>query len=76
MTSYKQMAQEAEAKLTAKQSEISELYARIEAIEKDILSEIAVTLPTEEARSVLHIFSSRAQNKEELVLLIRALSQL
>ena len=76
MTSYKKIAEECGYKLQESMHEIDVLRSQLEIAQKGLFEELSMHLDNKDAKEVLRIFSSRAQNREELVLLIRALAKL
>jgi hypothetical protein len=76
MTSYKKIAEEAENKLQESLYQIDVLQTRLRDAQTGLFDELCLRMETEEAREVLRMFAERAKNRDELVLLIRALSKL
>lgn len=76
MTSYKKLAEDFEEKLIVAISENELLKQQLSAARLDLAAEAVGYMPTEDARAALNVFADRARNREELVLLIRALSNL
>lgn len=76
MTSYKKIAQEAEDRLQESMYQMDVLRGQLAVAQRGLFEELSMQLDNEEAKEVLRIFSTRAQNREELVLLIRALAKL
>ena len=73
---YKQLAEEREKELHSRMEEIEALKARIAQSESDFADAIGAQLDSEEAREILRMFAAKAANRQELVLLVRALSKL
>lgn len=76
MTQYKKMAQELEAKVSDLLTEIEGLHAQLDMLGSDFIDSVGASLPSDEAREILRMFSSKASNRHEVVLLVRALSKL
>lgn len=76
MTSYKKAAQEAEEKLHESLHQIEVLKQQLDLSRNGLVDELMLHMDSEEAKQVLRIFSERAQDRDELVMLIRALSKL
>lgn len=76
MTSYKKMHQETEEKLQMSLHQIEILQDQLILARKGLCDEVCQRIDDDEARDVLRLFADRAKNREELVLLIRALSKL
>lgn len=76
MTKYKQLAEEAEKELKMRSEEITFLKAQLAQHEDNFVSHMGDSLESEDAREILRIFASKASNRSELVLLVRALAQL
>lgn len=72
----KKELQEVQDKLTAANQQISELNKRIDSLKQDVLAEISETLPSMEAKKTLTTLAPLTRNKEEMILLIRALSRI
>lgn len=76
MTSYKKLAEELDEKLTFAVQENETLRMQLAAATQNLVDEMIGHMRTQDARDALSAFSDRARNREELVLLIRALSNL
>ena len=75
MTKYKQIAEEAQEKLAESMNVIYSLKEQLNLAQTGLVDELCLRMEDEEAREILRIFAERAKNKQELVLLIRALSK-
>lgn len=76
MTSYKQIALDMEEKLSVALHENATLQSMLELARGGLVEEMMGHMATEDAKEALRVFADRAQTREELVLLIRALSNL
>ena len=76
MTKYKELAEEANDKLAEALRENDILQDRLDAANTDLIEEMRSRMTDAEAKQVLSVFAERVKNKDELVLLIRALSKL
>ena len=76
MTKYKELAEEANDKLAEALRENDILRDRLDATNTDLIEEMRSRMTDAEAKQVLSVFAERVKNKDELVLLIRALSKL
>ncbi len=76
MTKYKEVAKELEGQVVSLRSEIDALKAELAMHESDFADSVGSSLPSEEAREILRLFASKASNRHEVVLLVRALSKL
>lgn len=72
----KKEVQALQAMLDERDKQIAELETAIEHIKAHVLEEIGMALPSDEARKVFATFAERTQNREELVMLIRAISRI
>lgn len=73
---YKQLAEEREKQLGAYLEEINMLKTQIATYEAQFAEHAAQMMESEEAREVLRLFAAKAGNRDELVLLVRALAKL
>ena len=76
MTKYKELAEEASNKLAESVHEIGVLKEQLHLAQTGLCDELCLRIEDEEAREILRMFAERAKNKQELVLLIRALYKL
>jgi len=72
----KKEIQELENKLDIANREIDELNNRIASLKEEVLREIAITLPSVEAKKLFVSFAPLAQTREHMILLVRALSRI
>lgn len=75
MTKYKELAEEANDKLAEALHQNDVLKEHLLLAQSGFIDEACTYLDNEEARKILGIFAERAKNKDELVLLIRALAK-
>ena len=75
MTKYKELAEEANDKLAEALHQNDVLKEQLQFAQGGFINEASGHMENEEARQILGIFADRAKNKDELVLLIRALSK-
>ena len=73
---YKQLAEEAEKELKERAKEIEFLKLQLNTYEQQFAEHMVEFIPSEEAKEILRLFASKAGNKHELVLLVRALAKL
>ena len=73
---YKQLAEEREKELLLRAEEIQFLKTQLDCYERQFVEHVGENLESEEAREILRLFASKASNRSELVLLVRALSKL
>jgi hypothetical protein len=73
---YKEKSEQLEKELQDRSQEISFLRTQLNAFEEQFNAAIGGQLDSEEAREVLRRFASKAESREELVLLVRALSKI
>jgi len=73
---YKEKSEQLEAELNARLEEIQFLKSQIAAYEENLVASIGPQLDSKEAREVLCLFASKASNRNELALLVRALSKI
>lgn len=76
MPSYKKAAAEAETRLAEALNTIALYESRIKELEEGLIASAEDVLTNEDAKAVLRAFSSRAKNREEVLLLIRTLTRL
>lgn len=75
MTKYKELAEEASDKLAEALHQIDVLKEQLQLAQTSMIDEMGSSMDNEEARKILGVFAERAENKDELVLLIRALAK-
>lgn len=76
MTSYKKAAAEFEEKLQEALHQNDVLTSQLADVHRDIYSRLCDKLSNEEAKEVLLKFAGRVEDKDELMLLIRAVAAL
>jgi len=76
MASYKKIAEELEKEIKDRAQEIDFLRAQLNAFQEQFDTAIGGQLDSEEAKEVLRRFAAKATNRDELVLLVRALSKI
>jgi len=76
MTSYKKLAEEAGQELERVKVEMDNLQHRYFQLQQQIIDGSVDSLSDEEAKVVLRTFGDRAQNRDELMMLIKALAHL
>lgn len=72
----KKELQEVQDKLDAANREIDSLNQKIESLKVEVIAEIGETLTAEDAKETLTALAPLTRNKEEMILLIRALSRI
>lgn len=72
----KKEVQALQAMLDERDKQIAELETAILHIKSHVLEEIGKELPSDDARQVFATFAGRCQDREELVMLVRAISRL
>lgn len=72
----KKEIQALQALIEERDKQIAELHDAIAQIEQRVLDEISLKLPNDEARQFFAMMSPRTKNRDELVLLIRAIARL
>lgn len=75
MTKYKELAEEANDKLAEALHQNDVLKDQLQFAQTGFIDEACTHIDNEEARKIIGIFAERAKNKDELVLLIRALAK-
>ena len=73
---YKQLAEERERELCQYKEEIDALKAQVASYEVQFAEHAAQFVESEEAKEILRVFAAKASNRNELVLLVRALAKL
>ena len=73
---YKQLAEEREKELIGRAEEIESLKDQIASLQGSFIEQAFVSLASEEAKEILRLFAAKAGNRDELVLLVRALAKL
>ena len=76
MTSYKKMAEDVSRELEEATARIEAMNAQIEEMQNMLLGQAESHLSSDEAKQVLRTFGSRAKSKEEMLLLLSALTKL
>lgn len=71
---YKEIATEAQEKLQAALMEIEVLKRQLHDTQNGLFDQLCQRLETEDAKEILRRFGPRSENRDELVLLIRALT--
>ena len=73
---YKQLAEEREKELKALAREMDTLRLQLDTCSQGFVAQASADMESEEAREILRIFASKASDRHELVLLVRALAKL
>ena len=73
---YKQLAEEREREIATLANELQELKGYVTAMQANFIEQASASMQSEEAKEILRLFAAKAGNRDELVLLVRALAKL
>jgi len=76
MTSYKKMTEDLGKELEEKTAQIEAMQQQIDEMQNMLLGHAESHLSSDEAKEVLRTFGSRAKSKDEMLLLLSALTKL
>ncbi|MHB8272274.1 hypothetical protein [Bradyrhizobium sp.] len=73
---YKQLAEEREKELIERANVIESLKEQLAFVQSNLIEQASRDLDSEEAKEILRMFAARANNRDEIVLLVRALAKI
>lgn len=73
---YKEKSEQLETELHGRIQEIEFLKTQLASFEESLVKGIGPQLDSEDAREILRLFAGKATTRDELVLLVRALSKI
>ena len=73
---YKELAEKAQKELDMRLEEIEFLKTQLACAQDNLANNMAEHMDSDDARRILRAFSNKVSNREEMVLLVRALAKI
>ena len=73
---YKELAEKAQKELDQRLEEIEFLKTQLACAQDNLANSVVEHMESDDARAILRAFSNKVTNREEMVLLVRALAKI